>query len=134
MQYDIKSDLLVLLAMIETITTDTTTSGDIIDTANFELGIMFAMAVANFTDGSYELQIFESDDDGMSGATVVSGDQLIGDLPTLVAATAGGAAQSTVGVISHLRYLQARIVSTITTVGADVVISATQKGETLPIA
>ncbi len=133
MQFDIKSNLLFLLAMIANITTDTTTSGAIIDTAKFELGIAFDMGVINFTDGSYELQIFESDDPAMSGATVVSGDQLIGALPTLTAATAQGAAKTSVGVISHLRYLQARVVSTSTSTGADVVIGATQKGESLPI-
>lgn len=130
---DIRSDLKQTLALLAAISTNTTTAGSIIDTANFELGLMFAMQLSAWTDGVYTLLLEESDDDGMAGAVAITGDKLIGSLPALTAATVEGAVLETVGVISNLRYVQASIVSTGVTTGADAQVIATEKGEELPV-
>lgn len=130
---DIRSDLKVLLALEANIATNTTTAGAIIDTADFELGLMFALASTTYSDGAYLLLIEESDDSGMSGSAVVSGDKLIGDLPSVAAVLADGAAYTTVGVISNLRYVRASVVSSGTSSGADISLIAIEKAETMPV-
>ena len=130
---DIRSNVKQNLALLATITTDTTTAGAILDTADFENGLMFAEQVSAWTDGTYTLLIQESADSGMSGATTVSGDKLIGSLPALGAATVQGAALETVGVIGTLRYVRASIVSASTSSGATVQVIATQVAEQMPV-
>jgi hypothetical protein len=117
----------------QVIATDTTTAGAIFDTADFELGLMFAMTVSAYTDGTYTLLIEESDDSGMSGAVAVTGDKLIGALPALSAVDTEGDVMAKAGVISNLRYVRPSIVSTATTSGATMSVVATQKAETMPV-
>lgn len=143
---DIKNNLVARAAMIAAITSDTTTEGAIIDTADLDNGIMFGMSVSNYTDGDYTMQIFESDDDAMAGATVlanesdigvndITGGVYLGDTPVAQsAATAEGAEIPTVGAISNKRYLQARVVSASVTTGADVTVTATEAPELVPAA
>lgn len=132
---DIKNNLLGLMALLATIVSDTTTQGVILDTADFELGLMFTLSNSLYTDGTYTLLLEESDDSGMAGATTIAGEQLIGSLPVVSAATvqSNSAALGSVGVISNKRFVRASIVSTATTSGATVAVLATQKGEVLPI-
>lgn len=129
---DIRSDLKVSLALEAEITSDTTTAGAIFDTADFELGLMFAVASTTYTDGTYTLLIEESDDSGMAGAVAVTGDKLIGSLPAVSAVTADGADYATVGIISNLRFVRASLVSTSTTTGAFLNVTAIQKAENMP--
>jgi len=130
---DIRSNVKQTLALLATITTDTTTAGSILDTADFELGLMFAVQISAYTDGTYTLLIEESDDSGMSGAVAVTGDKLIGSLPAVSAVNAAGAALDTVGVISNLRYVRASLVSTATTSGATTQVIATEVAENMPV-
>ncbi len=131
---DIRSNLKRTIVMSTVITTDTTTvTGTILDTANYELGLMFDALSPSYTDGTYTLQIVESDDSGMSGSTVVTGDKLIGPLPVVSAGIAQGTDLDTVGVISTKRYVRANVVSTATSSGATIEISATQKAENMPV-
>ena len=129
---DIRSDLKVSLALEANITTDTTTAGAIFDTAQYELGLMFAVAATGYTAGTYTLLIEESDDSGLSGSNVVSGDQLIGSLPAVSAITVDGADYATVGVISNKRFVRASIVSTSSGAGAFINVTAIQKAENMP--
>lgn len=133
---DIRSNVFEGNAFFQTITTNTTTvSTGIFDTADLELGLMFALGAFNFTDGSYTLLLEESSDSGMSGATVIGAtdpDQLIGTLPVVTAATAEGGTLGTVGVISNLRFVRASIVSTGTSTGSDVLVLVTQVAEEMP--
>jgi hypothetical protein len=130
---DIRSDLKQTLALLATIASNTTTAGAIIDTANFELGLMFAVQLSAWTDGTYTLLLEESDADDMTGAVAITGDKLIGDLPVLSAATVEGAVLPTVGVISNLRYVRASLVSAGVTTGATAQVIATEKGEELAV-
>jgi len=131
---DIKSNLLQLVALNANIVTDVTTNGAIIDTADFELGLMFALFASVLSDGEYELVLEQSEDATMStGVTDISGDQLIGTLPTIDAVAGGGATIPTVGVISNDRYVRATIDSTNTSSGAFIYVLATEKAENMPV-
>lgn len=90
----------------ETISNTTPVAGEIIDTLGFN-SVSFALMCSAHTTGDVSIsQIEESDDAGMSGATVVPAARLIGSLPNVDAA--GESAQ--VGVVASKRYLQATVV------------------------
>lgn len=132
---DISNNLKQIQAMTPTaFETPGNVVGTILDTAEFELGLMFTVNVAEYSDGGYSLTLEESDDSNMAGAVQITGDKLIGSLPVISAAIASGEEIPTVGVISNLRYVR----TTITTVGslengATVSVVATQKTEYMPV-
>lgn len=130
---DNTSDQRVVMAMNSNITGNTDTTSEIIDTADFDMGVMFASALQAFTDGAYAFAISESDDAGMAGATVVGAEKIIESLPTLdTAITALNAQWKVFGVHSTKRYLQITVTSTGVTTGAQVVVAAIMKGEYSP--
>ena len=64
---DIRSSIEVRLALVDTnITSNTTTTGSSIDTSQFELGLMFAVDVRAYTDGTYTFSIETADDTGFT--------------------------------------------------------------------
>ena len=133
MRFDIRSDLLPTLAFAATIASNTTTSGAIIDTADYDLGSQLVALLSAFTDGIYEIQVWESDQSNMSGATQITNtDQLIGSIANLTALTAQGANPDSLGFIGNKRYIQVRVVSTGVTTGARVIVLLNMKGEVLP--
>lgn len=110
---------------VQTISTDTTTTGAIIDCADYDNGIYFAMVASSYTDGTYTLKIEDGDDSGLSDAADVPAAQLVyGTLPVLSAATAEGAALYKEGVFGTKRYVRVSVVSTSTTTGADIAVFA----------
>ncbi len=130
---DIRSNLQETLAFLHIFTGNEVKTGFTIDTANFELGLMFDFLVTVRTVGDFSLALFESDDSGMSGEVAITGDKLIGTLPTAVAvATAEGAILPTVGVISNLRYVRVTVTGANSSAGTVAVI-ATQKAENMPV-
>jgi hypothetical protein len=62
---------------IGTISSSTTTNGNIIDTLGFE-ATEFVIHAGTITDGVYVPSIYESDDSGLASATVITSDFLIG--------------------------------------------------------
>lgn len=115
---DIRSNLLSRLAFKASITTDTTTAGAIIDTADFDGGVMYTLLTTVYGAGTYTPLLEESDDSGMSGATAVADANLIGTeagaaLGTAV--TASGAVLNSFGCFGTKRYLRLSIVSATTT-------------------
>jgi len=134
---DIRSDLLPNIAIEpQVINTDVTTVGEIIDTADYDGGILFTHQVA-WTSGLFTPLIEESDSQTFAaGTTVVSDINLIGDVKTGQEADAAlSAAQliASLGVVNNLkRYLRASVV---TSLGADGVYSASwhKKAEVQPI-
>ena len=97
---------------------DGTEVGSIIDTADFDNGIYFALAVEAYTTGTFTLVIEDSDDDELSDASVIPAAQLVyGTLPALTAATAEGAALAKEGIFGNKRYVRASVVGTDTSVG-----------------
>jgi len=129
---DIRSNVKQTVALTAIISSDTTTNGAVLDTADFELGLMFALDITAFTDGSYTLLLEEDDVIGFGSSSVISGDQLIGSLPVVAAASVEGADLLTVGVISNKKFVRASIVSTGTTSGATANVIATQVAENMP--
>ena len=129
---DIATKLDNKIAMNEIIATDTTTTGAIIDTADFECGCMFVAMIPLFALGSAEFQVFESDDSGMAGAVAVPAAKMIGSLPTLLAADADNTTLAKFGVFSNLRYLR---ISCVSTLSADytALVLAVQEGEFQPV-
>lgn len=137
--HDIESPLQPLVALAAAISSNTNTDGAIIDTANFEMGLVFYLDVISRTDGAYELQIFESDASNMAGATQIVAPKL---LPTTLsgnsitaptAAVTQGSILQKLGVYANKRYVRARIVSTAVTTGATLRVLAVQKGELTPV-
>jgi len=111
----------VNLADVATIASNTTTVGEIIDTANFDMGVYFSLFCTAYTDGTYTLTIEEGDDAALADATTVSSDQLIGSLASVSAATTHGTGVlPSTGVHSTKRYVRPSIVSTGVTTGATV--------------
>lgn len=133
---DIRSNLLEIVALVPTsITGNGNSVGFTIDTANFELGLMFATHVSTYVNGTYTLLLEESDAANMAGAVAITGDKLIGALPVETAAIASGGTLPTVGVISNLRYVRATIVTTSHASGTTIVgVTCTQKAENMPVA
>ncbi len=133
---DIKTMLQQQLVLNASIATDTTTNGESVDTADFELGLMWNILAPNYTDGSYAVSFEESDTGAFAGEeTVVPTEKIIGTLAdmTVAAATAVPGVTETIGIFSNLRYVRPVITSTGTTSGAVLAMICTQKAETMPV-
>jgi len=106
---------------VQAITSSTTTTGAIIDTKDYDLGLYFAMVVTAWVDGTYTLKIEDGDAANLSDAADVDSTSLVyGTLPALGAATAEGAFLTKEGVHSIKRYVRVSVVSTGVTAGASV--------------
>lgn len=118
------------LALV-TIGSNTTTNGVIIDSADFDMGIKFAFQVTSFTDGVFTISYEEGEDSGLSDATAVTSDKIIGAALAPAAATAVANWPSN-GLHSTKRFVRAVITSTGVTTGADVQAVAVESGEYNP--
>jgi len=118
---------------IGAISTNTTTSGNIIDTLGFE-ATEFVIHSGAITDGTYVPAIYQSDDSGMSGAVAITSDFLIGttnvtgERPSYAStvvdpigdatfAASDDNAVARIGCLNKYRYVQLRITSTGVTTG-----------------
>lgn len=119
MDKDITSIIALLLALnVQVIASDTTTEGNILDTALFE-SIDFACFTGTLTDGDYEFQLFEGDavddEDNPTSITdesqVTDTDDLIGALPDFDADTDDNKIEH-FGYVGNKRWLQIKVVST----------------------
>lgn len=109
----------------QVIGSNTTTTGAIVDMADYDNGIYFAVDVGLFTDGVYTLKLEDGDDSGLSDAADIPAAQLVyGSLPAPAAAIAEGAALPKEGIFGNKRYVRASIVSTGVTTGATVSVKA----------
>jgi hypothetical protein len=111
---DLRSNIASDLGFYAAITTDTTTAGQIVDTADYDSGIMFSFAAPVYSAGTFTPLIEESDDSGMAGATAVPDSSLIGTEAgaALSAQTAVGDSMTTLGIVCTKRYVRVSIVST----------------------
>lgn len=119
---DIRNQLKPLVALAPvTIGSNTTTVGAIIDTADYDGGVMFIMN-AEWTDGLFTPLVEESADSAFgSGVTAVADANLIGDVDSGQEADAaiGADGVKSLGVVNQAgRYLRLSIVSTGVTTGA----------------
>jgi hypothetical protein len=115
--YDIHTRMDVPIALdVQTIATDTTTNGNIIDTQGYE-GIEFVLFTGTYTDGTYDVEIEQGDADDLSDATVATGEREIVGVPSQL----GAANEITrVGYIGKFRYVRLNVVSASTSTGATV--------------
>ena len=114
---DIRSNLLPKLAFLAIINSDTTTNGAIIDTADFDGGIVFNFLCTVYGAGTYTPVIEESDDSGMSGANNIADANLIGTEAgaAISAVTASGANLYSIGIVGTKRYVRVKITSATST-------------------
>lgn len=112
--FDLHDNCEVALALAaQTIATDTTTNGAIIDTLGFH-GLEFILQSAAITDGAYTVTLTHGDDSGLSDGATVSADDLLGSIA--FADTDDNAAKR-IGYIGKKRYVRLNVVSTGTTTG-----------------
>ncbi|MGD9276243.1 MAG: hypothetical protein PVJ67_03670 [Candidatus Pacearchaeota archaeon] len=135
-QRDMRSNVASDLGFYAAISTNTTTTGQIIDTADYDSGVMFSFAALAYTDGTYTPLITESDNSGMAGATQVPDTNLIGTeaAAALSAATTVGSSMTTLGIGNTKRYVQISIVSTGVTTGATITATTSKMPELKPAA
>jgi len=112
----------VFLAFLaQTINSATTTSGEIIDTLN-ATDINIAIKIDDLTTGDLQIQIFESDDSGMAGATLVPASLVKGgadDYDTVIGVAALANKQTRNYHLHRTmikRFVQARLISSDTPV------------------
>ena len=116
MEYDLHSNVKQVVALnAAAVSSDTTTVGNIIDSAGFE-SLEYVVQSGTITDGAYALLLQEGDESNLSDATAVSSDETLGVLTGFVAADDNVAKR--VGSIGKKRYQRLSIVSTGTTTGA----------------
>lgn len=118
------------------ISTETTTASNIIDTQGYDK-VTFVMVATAYTDGTFTPAVSESDDSGMSGENAVA-DADLSKLETAAAITAATTnSTDATGKISYLgakRYVTCDIVSTGTSSGATVgVLAILEKANIQPV-
>jgi hypothetical protein len=118
----------------QAIGTNTTTTGAIIDTADYDSGVYFAMLCYAYTDGTYTMKIEHGDDASLSDAADVPAatKMVYGSLPALTAADSEGDVMAKEGVFGTNRYLRVSIVSTGVTTGASLAVVAVVGTELYP--
>lgn len=129
-----------VLAFQGSISTDTTTNTQIIDTANFDMGVSFYLSAPVYTDGTFKVTFEEGEDSGLSDAAAVPSDKIVPIEVTaedavntgITAVTNDGDVLVKAGVHSTKRYVRANIVSTGTTTGATLNLVAVLGSENLP--
>jgi hypothetical protein len=132
---DLKNNLASDALDFKEILGDGATNSSILDTAHYDSGIMFSFACPDYGDGTYSFALYESDDSGMSGKTLVPADQIIGSLSTIIftSQTSIGDKLSSIGVIGSKRYLQMEVTASGVTTGATIVVVANKVPEYLPV-
>ena len=104
MRYDSKSEIKELVALnFQTINTDTTTNGNIIDTQGY-LGLTFIMQAGTVTLGDVTMKIEHGDDSGLSDAAEVSDTFLIGTEALSILDAANEV--SRIGYVGKKRYVR----------------------------
>lgn len=112
---DIRSQLLPRLAFKATIASDTTTTGNIIDTADYDAGLVYTLLCTTYGAGTYTPVLNESEASDMSGSNVVDASQMIGTVAgAAISAVSPSGATGTLnsfGAFGTKRYLRLDIVS-----------------------
>jgi len=132
---DLRSNLEMQLAFNANITTDTTTDGFIIDTANYDSGVMFGFMCSSYVDGTYTVNLQDGDDSGLSDAADIPASKIIGDKTTisLTGGTPEGDLLATLGITCTKRYVMVQIISTSTSSGSIISAICVKKAELLPV-
>lgn len=117
MEYDLHNNVNGANALdAAAISSNTTTVGNIIDTAGYE-SLEYFVQSGTITDGAYAFLLEEGDDAALADAAAVATDELLGDLVGFVAADDNTVKR--VGTVGKKRYQRLSIVSTGVTTGVD---------------
>lgn len=135
--FDLHHDVQNRLALQAAISTNTTTEGAILDTRNAEQ-IDFTAFLSEFTDGSYELQIFQGEQSDMSDEVQVASvsikpTSLNDNKLTFTAAVSQGDVLEKLGVMDNNAYMRAKIVSTGVTTGATATVISSLMSRNRPV-
>lgn len=120
------------------INSNTTTNGNIIDTADFDGGINFTLNCGLRTDGVFTPKIEESDSSIFATSNEVIDDMLVKQdfssnvTPETQAVLNTNNSVSKIGVVGSKRYVRLSIVSTIVTTGATLSAICERKAELAP--
>lgn len=118
MEYDIHNDMDDVVALDpQAIGSNTTTVGNIIDTAGFE-SLEYLMHSKIITDGDYALLLEEGDDPALADAAAVPAANILGALTGFTEDTDDNSVYR-VGCIGKKRYQRCSVVSTNVTTGVD---------------
>lgn len=101
----------------QAITTDTTTVGNTVDRAGFT-ALEFVFLTKTLTDGDYAIDLYDDDASGMGTEVIVSAAEMLGDIN--FSDDTDDNAVARVGYIGKKRYVRAKVVSTNTTTGLDI--------------
>jgi len=119
MKHDLFSNIKPQVALdFGTISTDTTTAGNIIDTQGFQ-SVVFGIITGTVTDGDYTILIQDGDESNLSDAANVADAYLRGtEAGASFTADTDDDKISKIGYIGIKRYVRMSIVSTNTSSGA----------------
>ncbi len=131
---DIRSGLLPELALFANVVGNGDSVGAIIDTAKFDLGLVFDFMAVNYQDGTYTPKVEEDDDIGFSSPSEIEAGRLIGSIvgSTLSAETAQGGQLPSLGVFGNKRFIRLTITASSVTNGADIAIVINKAAEVSP--
>ena len=119
-------------AEITTNTQTVTVAANAVDTADHEMGVFFAAMLADYTDGSYKVELQESDVANFASSNVIAEADILGSYPTLTEETAEGSQLFEFGLTHTKRYVRVLIISSGVTTGARVIVVSVEKGEYNP--
>ena len=129
---DLKSNIKVLKAMFAAISTDTTTTGEIIDTAGYK-SMTLVLTPVVYSRGTLTPIVYESEDSGMSGASAVADGNMIPNSGGEAAAVINAANEiHTIGLFGTMRYIRLSIVSS-DTASATICALAIMEAENDPV-
>lgn len=116
-QKDLKNNLKVVIAIApQTIATNTTTTGSIVDTLGYESVTVIPFS-ATITDGTFTPVINDGDNSALSDEAVVVDDFLIGTEALAALVAADDNATKKLGYVGKKRYIRPDLVSTGTSSG-----------------
>ena len=112
---DIRSNLESKVVQRDTITTNTTTDGFIIDTSDFDGGIVFNFSCTSFSAGTFTPLLEESDVNTFGGEESAIADENMQGTEAgaaLTAVTAEGDVINSIGIVGTKKFVRSTIVST----------------------
>jgi len=114
---ELKSTTKSLVALnTQSISSDTTTNGVIIDTAGYE-SVLFVIQSGTVTDGTFTPLVQEGDDSGLSDAASVGDADLTNTEASSAFVAADDNTSKSIGYVGSKRYVKCNIVSASTSSG-----------------
>lgn len=86
--------------------------GNIIDTADYDLGNGLFFCIPQIDVGTFNFALTEGEDPALGDGTDVPPEKIIGVLPTINSVSADGSVLNKVGVFSNKRYLRVSLITT----------------------